>query len=209
MRRLIYVPLLATLAILVAFVATGWARPRLRVQVGQRCREPAAEYTSGVSGHSASEKSDAERARGAPDAVFEWKAHPARERPLVALVVLVIIAVLPGWMVGLERNFGWALFAAVVLLFALQPFFFVSYYAISDAGVSGRTLAGRRFVAWGEVQRVAVGRYAAWVSAARGPGWRERRRGVLLLFGKQRAEVLARLRARVPAAEWEDSTNGA
>jgi hypothetical protein len=140
---------------------------------------------------------------------FEWTAHPARERPWTALGVLVAIVVVPPWLIGFEESFAWSLFAAVLLVLSLHRFYFATYYAMTEEGLTARSLAGRRSVRWGDVTRLEVGRSAAWLSAARGPGWREQRRGVLILFGRQREEVLRRLKERLPAGALNSPSSSA
>ncbi len=137
-------------------------------------------------------------APGGDAGVFEWTAHPAREQPWLALVVIAAIVALVLFIVGPAGGATWSMFCAAVLVLSLHRFFFASYYVIDREGARARTVGGARRIAWSEVQRADVGENAVWLSrqAARA---RFGERGVLLLFGRRRDAVLKRLDAHLSA----------
>jgi hypothetical protein len=91
---------------------------------------------------------------------------------------------------------------------SLHRFFFATYFLIGALGVSAHTLFGKRVLAWEEVGRVVYGGHSAWVSPPTRSSIREARRGVLLLFGKHREDVLAQLKRRLPADRIQKATGG-
>ena len=124
-----------------------------------------------------------------------WTVHPAAERPGHAMLAEAIIASLCV-LVGLAlRYLGAAAVALAVLLLVLHRFFFSSRYEVDDEGVTLRTVLGTRRVAWRDVQRCEWGARGVWVSPRRRRTWREERGGMLILFGRHRADVTPRLRA--------------
>lgn len=132
---------------------------------------------------------------------LSWRAHPARERPLAAVACVVVIAALAGAVYGATESEAWALAAAVVLCLSMGRFFFPSRYEITAEGIEAwMPLFVHRRLRWGEVRRVEVGHWAAWVSPYTRRQWREARRGVHLLFGRKGGAVVERLRRTVPAA---------
>ena len=132
---------------------------------------------------------------------FNWQAHPARERPLAAVACVLIIVVFSGATFVATGSEGWALLTTLVLCLAMSSFFFPTRYEMSGSGIDAwMPLFRHRHLGWDEVQRIEVGRLAAWVSPYRRRTWREQRRGVHVLFGRHRQHVLERLRREAPAA---------
>jgi len=125
---------------------------------------------------------------------FEWRAHPARERPLAALLAVAVIVAF-GWAVYLfSQQRLWAIGSSVVLCLALARFFFGCRYVLDQTGITQITTFTRRRLRWENVRRVEVGSLGAWLSPSARRNWREGRRGVHVLFGGQREQVLAHLR---------------
>jgi hypothetical protein len=126
---------------------------------------------------------------------LEWRAHPARERPLAAIVAVGIIAALAGAVYAFSEQRIWAIIAAAVLCLAQSRFFFPTCYRLDTAGITQFTLFTQKSLAWDSIRRVEIGSLAAWLSPSRKRNWREGRRGVHVLFGCQRDEILRRIRA--------------
>lgn len=135
---------------------------------------------------------------GGDESVFEWTAHPAREQPWLALVVIAAIVALVLFIVGPAGGATWSMFCAAVLVLSLHRFFFASYYLIDRDGARARTVGGARRIAWGEVRRADVGENAVWLSR-QSQRTRFGERGVMLLFGRRRDAVLRRLVAHLSA----------
>lgn len=129
---------------------------------------------------------------------FAWSVHPARERPgrtvLVSLVILLV-----GRFVQVETGLLVAgVGAMLVLILVLQRFFFPSRYRIDTKGLSEAGVWGCRQVRWVDVCLAEIGAHGAWISELPKRHWREGRRGVHVLFGRQRERVIAALAEHLP-----------
>ncbi|MBN2448426.1 MAG: hypothetical protein JXO22_16990 [Phycisphaerae bacterium] len=129
---------------------------------------------------------------------FAWEAHPARERPAAALLAIIVILALAALVYHLAGTAVAGVIAAIVLCLALQRFFFASRYELSADGITAATLMWQRRLRWDEVRLAQFGSQAAWISPLPRRSWREARRGVHVLFGPRRDEILTQLRARLP-----------
>jgi hypothetical protein len=128
-----------------------------------------------------------------------WRAHPARERPAAAAAACIVIVLFSlAVYVFSAGQTGWTLFATVVLCLSLNRFFFWTRYEINADGLTAFMPFGRKRLGWREIRRVECGSRAAWLSPARKRSLWEQRRGIHVLFGDRREEVLQRLRAAVP-----------
>lgn len=139
--------------------------------------------------------------------VFAWTAHPARERPLVALAVVGVIVAL-ALLVGDTMGAGaWGVAAAVLMCMALGRFFFPTHYELSAREVVARGLMRTRRLEWGEVRRIEIGPRSAFVSTLPHRSARDARYGMLLLYGRSANDVRSRLeaaqRACAPSAAQE------
>ena len=135
-----------------------------------------------------------------PVGTFAWTAHPARERPVAGIVALLIVTALAEAVNLFTGSVGWAMLASAVLVLSLRRFFLPTRFVIDEHGIVVSALFGTTRVPWDAIVRVSFGARAAWLSLGDLPGWRESRRGVLLLFGRRREDVLAHLRTWLPAA---------
>lgn len=139
---------------------------------------------------------------------FTWRVHPALERPFASVTALVVILAIGIAVHQFSESKLWAIFATLIMCLSLYRFFFATFFLIDSLGVSAHTLFGKRVLPWEEVGRVVYGGHSAWVSPPTRSSVREARRGVLLLFGKHRKDVLAQLKRRVPADRIQKAVGG-
>lgn len=139
---------------------------------------------------------------------FTWRVHPALERPFASVTALVVILAIGIAVHQFSQSKLWAFFATLVMCLSLHRFFFATHFLIGGLGVSAHTLFGKRVLAWEDVGRVVYGSHSAWVSPFTRSTVREARRGVLLLFGKHREDVLAQLKRRVSADRIQKAVGG-
>ena len=125
--------------------------------------------------------------------VFAWRAHPARQRPVAALFAAAVIAAM-AVVCALAVNVWWGIIAAVVLVLTLHRFFFPSRFTIDEQGVTARYLLGTRCCAWSEIRRACHDRHGVYLSTRSRPSRLDAYRGIQLLFGRSREEVLHRIR---------------
>ena len=131
---------------------------------------------------------------------FTWQAHPARERPLAGIAAGVCVFALALAVHAFSGMTAWAVVSAAVLCLSLSRFFFATHYEVDADAITMRASFGRRRLAWSEIRRAEFGPRAAWLSPLARRSWREARRGIHVLFGARREEVVAQLRARLPQA---------
>jgi hypothetical protein len=132
------------------------------------------------------------------DMPFAWQAHPARERPLTAAAACAVVFALALAVYALSEAAVWAVFAVLVLCLSLNRFFFATKYEVDADGITAAMPLATRRLRWCEIRRAELGSRAAWLSPLPRRSWREARRGIHVLFGTHRAQVLTRLRACLP-----------
>lgn len=129
---------------------------------------------------------------------FTWRAHPARRRPVAAVFAAgVIVAVAAAC--ALSTNIYWGVLAFVLLVLSLQRFFFPSRFTIDEQGVTARYLLGTKSYGWSEIRRFCHDCHGVHLSTRGRPSRLDGYRGMQLLFGPSRDEVLRRIRAGVGA----------
>lgn len=131
---------------------------------------------------------------------YEWHAHPATTHPVRAAGAMIVIGLL---MSVVYRITGEMIYAAIVLgvfLVSLAPFFQRSMFVISDSGVTRRILGRSRILTWNEIRQVVPSRRGVYLSPLPRASWLDHR-GIYLLFGDHKEEVLARLKKRIDKAE--------
>ena len=127
-----------------------------------------------------------------------WRVHPARERPVAACAALVVIAAMAWLSADLMEHAGWGVFAAVVLLVALQRFFVPSEYCVDAEGVTVRLPWTTQRYRWEAVRRFVHGERGGFLSSRSRPSALDAFRGMPLLFGRRREEVIACIRRHLP-----------
>ncbi len=136
--------------------------------------------------------------RGVPEPdVLRWAAWPAREKPWSA-VVLVVGAVVLGILIA--RGTGDRLLAIAAPLFVLASlgsFLFPTDYRLTRETVEIRSLGVARVRPWSEVRRVVADPAAILLSPFAERSWLDSSRGLRLLTGGNRDQVLAFVEARL------------
>ncbi|TMQ66607.1 MAG: hypothetical protein E6K79_01410 [Candidatus Eisenbacteria bacterium] len=128
---------------------------------------------------------------------LSWTAWPARERPLAA-AVLIVAAVVLGMLVkkGTDDSFlGVA--APGFVLASLSSFLLPTSYRLTKESLEVRSLGVSRVRPWTEMRRMTVDRTGVFLSPFDRRNWLEAYRGVRLLFGGNRDQVVAFVEARI------------
>ena len=92
----------------------------------------------------------------------------------------------------------WALLAAVVLVAALNRFFFPSRFVIDDQGITARYFFRRQRLRWDDLRRFAHDRNGGYLSSRSRRSWLDAYRGLHILFGEKRDAVIEHIRDRLP-----------
>jgi len=124
---------------------------------------------------------------------FTWRAHPARQRPVAALFAAGVIVGI-GAACAVAMNAWWGILAVAVLVLTLYRFFFPSRFTLDAQGVTARYLFGTTRCGWSEIRRFCHDRHGVYLSTRSRPSRLDAFRGIHLLFGRSREEVLRRIR---------------
>ncbi len=132
------------------------------------------------------ERSDAQ-------AVVTWRVHPARSQPVRGLAASATIGA-AALLSAAAFGAPWvAPVATVGLVLSLHQFFFGVDYRGDPIGLQANALLSRRYIRWAGVRRCNIGPRGMWISESPAPGWREERRGVLVLFDGDRERRLRQM----------------
>jgi len=129
-------------------------------------------------------------------APLAWRAHPARHRPGAAGLAGLAVAAVALASAAMGGVF-WGLVALIVLPLSLSRFFFPSRFLIDSDGVTATYLLGTGRLAWPEIRRFCYDRHGLYLSTRSRRSRLDAYRGLHLLFGAHREEVLRRVRAAV------------
>lgn len=133
----------------------------------------------------------------APGGALTWTAWPARQRPLAA-AVLAASAIVLGVLVAhgtQDRVLGVA--TPLFILVSLSSFLLPTTYRLTDDAVEVRSLGVARVRPWTEMRRMTVDQTGVFLSPFEKRSWLEAYRGVRLLFGGNRDQVVAFVEARL------------
>lgn len=141
----------------------------------------------------------------AAETTIEWRAHPARKRPIAAFLVLALcslVAVIAAHALG--EDHAWLGFVFLLLLLgSVSSFLMPTDYLIDDEQLVVRHLFSTRRRLWKNVRRIEIGDSFALVSTLRIKSRLDRYRSMVVSFegapDGARA-MLARLAAELSAA---------
>jgi hypothetical protein len=142
---------------------------------------------------------DAARAEPSPSPVpaLTWTVWPARERPLAG-AILVASSVVLGILV--RRATGDAVLgiaAPVFILGSLTSYLFPTEYRLTEESIEVRSLGVTRSRPWTEMRRMTVDRTGVFLSPFEKRNWLEAYRGLRLLYGGNRDQVVSFANARL------------
>jgi hypothetical protein len=133
-----------------------------------------------------------------PPAEFTWQAHPADERRGAAVLGSLIIVAAAAAILFSFESYAWSAAAVVVLIAALNRFYFRSRFRIDPEGITARYPFRSQRCRWAEVRRFMVDEHGGYLSTRARRSWLDAYRGVHILFGHERPEVIKRIRAHLP-----------
>lgn len=136
-----------------------------------------------------------------PPAEIAWQVHPARERWGAALTAGAVILGAAAAVALAAGGPGWGVAAAAVLTLSLNRFFFPSRFALNDEGIAAEYLLSRRLLRWTEVRRFVCDRRGGYLSTRQQPSRLDAYRGLHVLFGGQREELVREIRRRMGRQE--------
>ena len=132
---------------------------------------------------------------------FSWHAHPAVERRGAALRAAGVILIFAATIAWSFQSAAWGIFSLVALVAALHRFFFPSRFTIDAEGITARYPLRTLHLDWSAVRRLVTDGRGAYLSTRRRRSWLDGYRGMHVLFGRDRAAVVARLKARLEGSD--------
>ncbi|MBU0984334.1 MAG: hypothetical protein KKA42_10725 [candidate division Zixibacteria bacterium] len=138
--------------------------------------------------------------------ILAWTIHPVKKRPLVSVAVTVFIGLI-GVLVYLATDSrAFCVLAIVIMLATLAKFYFPTKYQLSDRRIMVKTTTQTVYRDWKQFRSVYPDKNGVLLSPFVGASRLENFRGQYLIFGDNRDEVIAFVKARVSTPE-PDSTS--
>jgi hypothetical protein len=131
---------------------------------------------------------------------LSWSAWPARERPLAAAVVVAASIVLGVLVEQGTHDVVLGVAAPAVILFAVSSWLLPTAYRLTEESLEVRSLGVSRVRPWTEMRRMSVDATGVFVSPFAARHWLDAYRGVRILFGGNRDQVVAFVEARLADA---------
>jgi len=131
---------------------------------------------------------------------LRWRAHPAAEQPSRAGLALAVMSMVAASCAITGGGFHWFVIAMVVMGTALNRFFFPSTFEITDDGIVARYPLAVRRMAWADVRRFLTDEHGAYLSTSHRASRLDALRGIHVLFGDRRDDVVETIRARLTDA---------
>lgn len=126
-----------------------------------------------------------------------WRVHPLVERPRASLVLALLLGGILGVIGWTFPEPGWVLLSAVVLFAALAKYFLPTTYRFDMEGIEVQFLGVRRKYRWDVFRRCEAGSNGVFLSPFPRPHRLDNFRGLFVLCGARRDEVLDFVRRRI------------
>ena len=136
---------------------------------------------------------------------ISWSVHPALDRVRATLAAMAVIVAVSMAVLLESGDWRWAVLSAGVLLVSLNRFFLPSRYSIDERGITANYPFGRKRFLWADVRRFDHDDRGGYLSTRRRASRWDGFRGMHILFGRRRAEVIESIRAsltRHGASPW-------
>jgi hypothetical protein len=146
----------------------------------------------------AAREADASAQEGADEVV--WRAWPARQRPLTALVLIAGATVLGILVARGTQDPVLGIAAPVFVLASLSSFLLPTEYRLTREAVEVKSLGVVRSRPWTEMRRFEEDRSGVFLSPFEKRSWLDAYRGVRLDPGGKRDQVVAFVKGRLAPA---------
>lgn len=126
-----------------------------------------------------------------------WSVFPARNYPrktVIALSVILAFCLFVLWRTG---SIIWVVFSAAVLFFSLSRFFLPTHYTLTPASLTIVFMGVSRRRAWSDFRRADGVKGGVFLSPFASPSRMDSYRGLFLLCGNNKPEVLEFVRKRI------------
>ncbi len=144
------------------------------------------------------DQEDAERETGA---AIQWTCHPVKNRPLVSVLVTLFVIFIVTYVYYSFESVGFALLAFIVLSLSLARFYFPTHYRLSDKGVTIKTPTQTISKQWSEYRSFYPDKNGVLLSPFTEPSRLENFRGIFLMYGGKRDEIISFMSKRISAKD--------
>jgi hypothetical protein len=134
---------------------------------------------------------------------LSWSAWPAKDHPFRALVLLAALTVLGVLVRQGTHDLVLAIAGPLFVLLSVSSWLLPTGYRLTDETLEVRSLGVTRARPWSEMRRMAVDEAGVFLSPFERKHWLEAYRGVRLLTGGNRDQVVAFVEARLAEARAE------
>ena len=134
---------------------------------------------------------------------FVWRAFPARSRPQSAIAGAMLIAAICA-MIWSFAGIAWAVGSALLLVLALNRFFFPSRFSIDEEGITATYLMTSQRLAWKNVRRFVHDAHGGYVSTRARRSRLDAYRGMHILFSDDRESIIRRIKDAMASARHDE-----
>jgi hypothetical protein len=127
-----------------------------------------------------------------------WPAAERRGRTVVLVLVVVALAAL-AWAIG--GDWLWGLTGLVLMVFALNRWFFPSTFALTPEHLEVGYPLTRKTLKWCDVRRLAISPDGGWISSRSGASRLDARHGLDLYWGRDPEATMAAVFAAATTAK--------
>ena len=131
------------------------------------------------------------------DDQFSWHAHPARQKQTNMVIAIVVISAIAILVYLLSNTLLWSTFSALVLIIALQRFFFPSRFKIDSKGITAQYFIGKKYFDWQYIRRFNYNVNGGYLSTRKIPTRLDAYRGMHLYFNEDRTEIIKRIEEKI------------
>ncbi|MCK5330345.1 MAG: hypothetical protein KAK01_02975 [Candidatus Marinimicrobia bacterium] len=131
------------------------------------------------------------------DDQFSWQAHPARQKQTNMVIAIVVISAIAILVYLLSNTLLWSTFSALVLIIALQRFFFPSRFKIDSKGITAQYFIGKKYFDWQYIRRFNYDVNGGYLSTRKIPTRLDAYRGMHLYFNEDRTEIIKRIEEKI------------
>ena len=129
---------------------------------------------------------------------FSWHAHPASERKSAATAASFVVLAIASAVWISSQSLLLVGLGVAMLLAALNRFFLRSRFSIDQNGITARFPLRIQRLKWRDTRRFLVDERGGYLSSRSKRSWLDAYRGLHVLFGSHRTQVIARIRAHLP-----------
>ncbi len=131
------------------------------------------------------------------DAQFRWQIRPARQNQSKSTGALIILLLIAAMVYFTSMNIWWSLFSFLILVAALNRFFFTSRFVIDDRSIKASYPLGRKELEWQHVRRFNIDSNGGYLSTRKTRSRLDAYQGMHLYFDDQRDIIIAEIKSKL------------